>query len=85
VLTGVFGSTVQLMDGRRVVADENYLRESIMNPQAKIVLGYQPIMPTFQGTVSEENLLQLIAYIKSLKAPAAESESPAAAGRSGGQ
>jgi hypothetical protein len=42
-------------------------------------------MPTFQGTVSEENLLQLIAYIKSLKAPAAESESPAAAGRSGGQ
>jgi cytochrome c oxidase subunit 2 len=85
VLTGVFGSTVQLMDGRRAVADENYLRESIMNPQAKIVLGYQPIMPTFQGTVSEENLLQLIAYIKSLKAPAAESESPAAAGRSGGQ
>jgi cytochrome c oxidase subunit 2 len=85
VLTAVFGSTVQLMDGRRVVVDENYLRESIMNPQAKIVLGYQPIMSTFQGTVSEENLLQLIAYIKSLKAPAAESESPAAAGRSGGQ
>lgn len=73
ILAGVFGSTVDLQDGRQVVADENYLRESIMNPQAKIVRTYQPIMPTFQGTVSEENLLQLIAYIKTLKvaAPAA--------------
>jgi cytochrome c oxidase subunit 2 len=67
ILNGVFGSTVQLVDGREVVADENYLRESIMNPQAKITAGFQPIMPTFQGTVSEENLLQLIAYIKTLK------------------
>jgi cytochrome c oxidase subunit II len=81
VLAGVFGSQVRLMDGRTVVADENYLRESIVNPQAKIVLGYQPIMPTFQGTVSEENLMQLIAYIKTLK-PAAPA-SPAAP--SGGQ
>jgi len=73
ILAGVFGSTVDLQDGRQVVADENYLRESIMNPQAKVVRSYQPIMPTFQGTVSEENLLQLIAYIKTLKvaAPAA--------------
>ncbi|HQX80486.1 MAG TPA: cytochrome c oxidase subunit II [Vicinamibacterales bacterium] len=87
VLAGVFGSTVQLMDGRKVVVDENYLRESIMNPQAKIVLGYQPIMPTFQGTVSEENLLQLIAYIKQLKAPAAApaAGAPAAAGQPGGK
>jgi cytochrome c oxidase subunit 2 len=87
VLAGVFGSSVQLMDGRKIVADENYLRESIMNPQAKIVLGYQPIMPTFQGTVSEENLLQLIAYIKTLKAPAAApaAGTPAAAGHQGGQ
>lgn len=89
ILAGVFGSTVQLMDGRKVVVDENYLRESIMNPQAKIVLGYQPIMPTFQGTVSEENLLQLIAYIKTLKAPgtaaAPAAGAPAAAGPQGGQ
>lgn len=70
ILAGVFGSTVDLQDGRQVVADENYLRESIMNPQAKIVRTYQPIMPTFQGTVSEENLLQLIAYIKTLKVAA---------------
>jgi cytochrome c oxidase subunit 2 len=45
-----------------------------MNSQAKIVFGYQPIMPTFQGTVSEENLLQLIAYIKTLKAPAPKAD-----------
>jgi cytochrome c oxidase subunit 2 len=66
-LLGVFGSKVTLNDGRTVVADENYLRESIMNSQAKIVQGYQGIMPTFQGMVTEENLIQLIAYIKTLK------------------
>jgi cytochrome c oxidase subunit 2 len=69
-LAGVFGSAVELADGRTVVADENYLRESIMSSQAKVVKGYQPVMPPFQGLVSEENLLQLIAYIKTLK-PAA--------------
>jgi len=66
-LLGVFGSTVELTDGRTVIADENYIRESIMNSQAKVVRGYQPIMPAFQGLVSEENVLQLIAYIKTLR------------------
>ena len=66
-LHDVFGSTVQLTDGRKVVADENYLRESIMNSQAKVVQGYQPIMPPFQGQINEENLVQLIAYIRTLK------------------
>jgi len=66
-LLGVFGSQVELVDGRKVTADENYLRESIMNSQAKIVKGYQGIMPAFQGMVSEENLMQLIAYIRTLK------------------
>ena len=74
-LLGVFGSRVELMDGRTVVADENYLRESIMNSQAKVVKGYQGIMPAFQGMVSEENLMQLIAYIKTLK-PAAPASAP---------
>ena len=46
------------------MADENYIRESIINPQAKVVAGYQPLMPTFQGLISEEELLQLIAYIR---------------------
>ncbi|HZP02210.1 MAG TPA: cytochrome c oxidase subunit II [Terriglobia bacterium] len=66
VLQGVFGHPVKLQDGRTVVADEAYVRESILNPGAKIVAGYSPIMPTFQGQISEEQVLQLIAYIKSL-------------------
>jgi len=66
-LIGVYNSRVTLADGRTVVADENYLRESIMNSQAKVVQGYQPIMPVFQTQISEENLMQLVAYIKSLK------------------
>jgi len=49
-----------------VIADDNYLRESIMVPLAKVVEGYQPVMPPFQGLISEEQLMQLIAYVKSL-------------------
>ena len=73
-LKGLFGKTVQLQNGGTVVADESYIRESIVLPQAKIVNGFPPIMPTFQGLVSEEQLLQLIAYVRSLgeaKPPAA--------------
>jgi cytochrome c oxidase subunit II len=66
-LLGVFGSQVELSNGLTVTADENYLRESIMNSQAKVVKGYQGLMPAFQGMVSEENLMQLIAYIRTLK------------------
>ncbi len=65
-LAGVFGKPVQLDDGRTVVADENYIRESILNPGAKVVSGFKPIMPTFQGQVSEESLMALVAYVKSL-------------------
>jgi cytochrome c oxidase subunit II len=66
-LAGVFGSTVHLEGGGSLVADETYIRESILSPRAKIVEGYRPVMPTFQGQVSEEALLQLVAYIKSLR------------------
>ncbi|HEU4387603.1 MAG TPA: cytochrome c oxidase subunit II [Blastocatellia bacterium] len=66
VLEGVFGKEVLLDSGRTIVADEGYVRESIFNPQAKVVAGYNPVMPNFKGLVSEEQLLQLIAYIKSL-------------------
>jgi cytochrome c oxidase subunit 2 len=69
VLTNVFGHEVQLQDGSKVIADEAYLRESIMLPQAKVVAGFPPVMPPFQGMVTEEQLLQLIAYIKSLSTP----------------
>jgi cytochrome c oxidase subunit 2 len=79
-LIGLYGSTVQLNDGRKIEADENYIRESIMNSQAKIVQGYQPIMPLYQTQISEENLLQLISYIKALapapKTPSAGKETP---------
>jgi cytochrome c oxidase subunit II len=56
---------VQLADGERVIADERYLRESILNPRAQVFAGYAPIMPPFEGQISEEGLLQIIAYIKS--------------------
>jgi len=65
-LTGLFGNTVQLAGGGTVKADEAYIRESILHPQAKIVLGYDPVMPTFQGLITEEQVLQLIEYIKSI-------------------
>ena len=68
-LVGLFGKRVQLEDGRTVIADENYIRESILNPSAKIVSGFKPIMPVFQGLVSEEQLNALIAYVKSLSQP----------------
>jgi cytochrome c oxidase subunit 2 len=65
-LKGLFGHTVQLQGGATAVVDEAYIRESILNPQAKVVNGFQPIMPTFQGLVTEEQILQLIAYVRSL-------------------
>jgi cytochrome c oxidase subunit 2 len=70
-LTGLYGKTVQLAGGGTVKADEGYIRESILQPQAKIVAGYGPIMPTFQGLVTEEGVTQLIEYIKSLGPPPA--------------
>jgi len=70
VLEGLFGSAVTLQSGEKVVADEAYIRESILMPAAKITAGYQPIMPTFQGQVSEEQLLALVEYVKSLHPPA---------------
>jgi len=68
VLEGLFGKTVQLQNGETMTVDEAYVRESILNPAAKVAQGFQPIMPTFQGLVSEEQLLELIEYVKSLKA-----------------
>jgi cytochrome c oxidase subunit 2 len=67
-LEGVFGSPVPLASGEVVVADEAYLRDSILLPNKAVVAGYQPIMPSFQNRVSEAQLLQLIAYLKSLGA-----------------
>ena len=68
-LVGLFGKSVLLDDGRRVMADDNYLRESILQPTAKVAAGFKPVMPTFQGIVNEEQLLSLIAYVKALAVP----------------
>jgi len=80
VLEGLFGRTVALDNGQTVVADENYIRESIENPQAKIVAGFQrpSLMPTFQGQITEDQMLQLIAYIKSISGPPAAGGQPPA-------
>ncbi len=66
VLENLYGQAVPLKNGQIVTADDTYLRESIVNPEAKVVLGWEPIMPTFRGQVDEEDLIKLIAYIKSL-------------------
>jgi cytochrome c oxidase subunit 2 len=70
VLQNLFGKQVTLQSGENVVVDEAYIRESILMPGSKVTAGFQPIMPTFQGLVSEEGLLQLIEYVKSLKTDA---------------
>ena len=68
-LVGIYGKPVLIEDVRTVTADENYIRESILQPAAKVVAGFKPIMPVFQGLVSEEQLNALVAYIKSLSQP----------------
>jgi cytochrome c oxidase subunit 2 len=66
-LAGLYGSQVRLEDGSVVIADDQYLRQSILNPTTQIVAGFAPIMPSFQGQVTEEQLAQLIEFIKSLQ------------------
>lgn len=79
-LEGVYGTDVQLASGQKVKADDSYVRESILDPIAKVVAGYQPIMPTFQGIASEEQIQQLVAYVKSIGV----APQPAAAGAATG-
>lgn len=63
---GRYGTEVLLIDGSKVLVDENYLRESILEPRAKLVQGYEPVMPTFQGILKDRQIDALVAYIKSL-------------------
>ncbi|MBK6722436.1 MAG: cytochrome c oxidase subunit II [Pyrinomonadaceae bacterium] len=76
-LEGIFNHDVKLVGGSTVKADEQYLRNSILNPASQVVEGFQPIMPTFKGQVTEEQLNALVAYIKSLTPNAAASTAPA--------
>jgi len=78
-LAGKFGVEEQLANGSTVTIDESYVRESILNPQAKLVNGYQPLMPTFQGLVNEEGVMALIEYVKSLQGTGRPGAAPAAA------
>lgn len=65
-LEGLYGSEVPLTDGKSVTADENYIRESIIEPHAKVVKGFQPIMPSYAGRIKEEEIIQVLAYLKSV-------------------
>jgi cytochrome c oxidase subunit 2 len=65
-LQGLFGQPVLLSDGSTVIADENYIREKLISPAATIPAGYQPIMPSFAGRLSEEDILDIIAYVRSI-------------------
>ena len=90
-LENIYGTEVKLVGGGTVKADDDYIRNSILNPSSQVVEGYQPIMPTFKGQVTEEQLNALVAYVKSLSgvtgttsssssttAPAANKAAPAA-------
>ena len=55
-----------MTDGSTVVVDENYIRESLLEPNAKVVAGFEAVMPTYQGRLKDDEILALIAYIKSL-------------------
>jgi len=83
-LQDLFGSQVVLASGRSLTADETYIRESIVNPQAKVVAGWQPIMPTFKGQVTEEQVNALVAYIKTLQTTGDVAEADTAAGAATG-
>lgn len=93
-LEGIYGKEISLVGGQKVTANDEYLRNSILNPGAQVVEGFAPIMPTFKGQVTEEQLVSLVAYIKSLSgvtgttaapataAPASNTTAPAAANTS---
>ncbi len=76
-LNNVFGHPLQLEDGRTVIADEAFLRQSILDPNAKLVKGYQRnVMPVYQGQINEDDLLQLVVYIKGLASNPAPDSTP---------
>lgn len=66
-INGIFGHEVELADGSKVMIDENYIRQSITEPQSQIVKGFAPVMPTYKGTLTDEEIGNIISYIKSLK------------------
>jgi cytochrome c oxidase subunit 2 len=66
LLEGLYGKPVPLADGSTVIADDKYIRDSILLPRSQIAAGYDAVMPSFEGKISEDQLLRLVTYIKSL-------------------
>jgi cytochrome c oxidase subunit II len=75
-LQGIYGKEQLMSDGQKVIADDGYIRESVLKPLAKVVAGFTPVMPSFQGQVSEEQIQELIAYIKSIGSPEVTNAAP---------
>ncbi len=69
---GLYGSSVELSDGRRVIADGAYLTQSIMQPEIQVVRGYEPVMPSYHGILGAADVGAIVEYIRSLRAPATE-------------
>jgi len=65
-IEGLYGKQVPLSDGTIAIADEAYIRDSILKPRAKITAGYEPLMPSYEGKIREDELIAVVAYIKSL-------------------
>jgi len=65
-LDGLYGKRVPLSDGTLEIADERYIRDSILKPRQQITAGYEPLMPSYEGKISEDELIKIVAYIKSL-------------------
>lgn len=84
ILQGLYGKTVALASGEKVTVDEQYIRESILKPAQKLVAGYGPVMPVYEGRASEDDVMQLVAYIKSLGG-AAQATDAAATEKSGSE
>ncbi len=85
-LVGIAGTRVPLVGGSTALADDTYLRESILDPAAQVAAGYNPIMPTYRGQISEENIFRLLAYIQSLaggREGTAPGDQPAAGAETG--
>jgi cytochrome c oxidase subunit 2 len=71
-LLGVFGREEQMADGSTVIADENYIRESILEPNARVVAGFEPVMPTYQGRLKDEEIMAIIEYLKAPEGASSE-------------
>ena len=62
----MYGATYQTKDGQTIVSDDNYIRESILDPQVSLIAGFEPVMPTYQGKFKDKEITMLIAYFKSI-------------------